>query len=99
MAWLNLPADLTKIEDSLTRIANALDRAYPPALAPQTRHLRGLEALVDISGEAVESREVLESFLDLQGMTEKEKGETKKEIESLPAAVKKTFLDSIRRGL
>lgn len=99
MALFNLPSDLTKVELALGRIADALERAYPPTGNPRSRYVRGPEAIVDISAESVEKRRKLDEFLTSQGLSEAEREEEKKKIEELPEAVKQSLLRSIQEDL
>ncbi len=45
MGLINISADFHQIVSLLTRIADALERAYPPAMLPSEEKPRGIESL------------------------------------------------------
>ena len=57
MSLVNLTADFGQVVAELRRIADALDRAYPPAMLPADEKPRGIESLSKLTNADRAKRE------------------------------------------
>ena len=81
MALFNY-SNLRDTNHYLSRIAEALERAYPVPAKRSAAKLRGPEAITTYSAEEAYDREELEEWMEEQGWSEEQKETTRRDVQA-----------------
>lgn len=74
MALIEIHADLTKLTQVVERIAQALERAYPPPGPKRPAHRATLEDVTRVTNDTLLERELDRAARNQMGLAEEERG-------------------------
>lgn len=91
----DFPIELQRTNELLERLVMVAERAFPPAIPPKAKYIRGPEAVLDLSGKAVDERRRVADWIEDKGLSPEDSAELQKAYDRLDDTLKQHFLGGI----